>query len=455
MKTSKNFNYELEKNLLSQIIYDMKIIDVVSSEINANDFHSTTNKTVYKALKTMHDAFNEDFDYDLFKEYLSKSDKIKVQDEYINELIENAITASTYASVTQRIKELSLLRSISEAAQTALINSSQGDQKPNDIIDKLEHDINMLNTRNGLNNVIPISNLTSSYFENMSDVKLESIKTGYEQLDNVLQGGIKRSDLIIIAARPGMGKTSFALNLGMNMAKEKKHVLLFTLEMANDQLLDRLLAAKSKVPLNNIIQKNYVTQPKETEKITAALDELTKYTLYIADTANVTINDIKQMARKKHAENELDVIIIDYLQLITTSSKTVREQEVAEVSRTLKILSKELQVPIIALAQLSRNVEHRTDPRPTLSDIRESGSIEQDADVVMFLYRTQYYKNVSANDSSHSNQIMELLIKKHRHGQQGVVLLNYDLKIQKFSNTTIEQENSYKAAQQLEKTNNR
>lgn len=443
-----NYSHELERELLSQIMFDLNVLEDVSLEITDDDFHFEQNRIIFSLLKELYkETLEEDkkYQHTIFKAKVNSSKyKNIVNVDYVD-LIQGLAFSTTQLNTTMaKVKEYAMLRSLEKIAEKAANDARRQNKKTDEISDELLHNLNILETRKGSEKIISLQEISSEYKMRLNEEKGSSIKTGYDNLDTVLQGGLHKSDLIIIAARPGMGKTALALNLGLNVAKKNLKVLMFTLEMANDQLFVRLLSSVSKVTLNNIIEKIYLNRPEDGLKINKAIDELQKLPIYIADTASATISEIKQMSRKQAKRDGLDLIIIDYLQLITSTGKPnqIREQEVAEISRSLKILAKELQIPIVALAQLSRSVEHRSDPRPTLADIRESGSIEQDADVVMFLYRGNYYKNISHNEKADS-EMMELLIKKHRHGKQGTVYLKYDLSTQTFYTPTETEEFNY------------
>jgi len=269
-------------------------------------------------------------------------------------------------------------------------------------------------------------------------------------------GGFHGSDLIILAARPAMGKTAFALNLALNVAKTGKHVLVYSLEMGNEQLFDRLLSIESKIKLSAI--KDGTLKDSDYTDLGNGMGRLAELPLYISDSSSVNILEIKAVARRLKAEGKLDFMMIDYLQLInpTAGSKKSREQEISEISRSLKIIAKELNIPIITLSQLSRSVEQRTDKRPILSDLRESGAIEQDADMVMFLYREKYYNKDNnmeqSGDNSNSGipnkyiqsqqqksdddelEKVEVIIGKHRSGPTGTIILGFRPGYQQFVN---------------------
>ena len=263
------------------------------------------------------------------------------------------------------------------------------------------------------------------------------IPSGYYDLDAML-AGFQKSDLIILAARPAMGKTSFALNIAQNVAlKANIPVAIFSLEMSKEQLVQRLLCSEAEVDTQRLKTGNM--QTKDWEKLAIAMDAFSQAPIYIDDTAGCTITDLRAKCRRlAMAEKNLGLIVIDYLQLIEGTGREDRLQQISGISRGLKILAKELNIPIIALSQLSRAVEGRQDKRPQLSDLRDSGSIEQDADIVMFIYRDEYYKNAESEDDEAERATnkgeAEIIIAKHRNGPVGTVKLLFQGNITKFKN---------------------
>jgi len=307
--------------------------------------------------------------------------------------------------------------------------------------------------------IVKLSELVQSKVKRLDDGseakgKITGISSGFSRYDSITSG-FHGSDLIILAARPAMGKTAFALNLAINVAKQGKGVLIYSLEMGNEQLFDRLVASESRVRLKGI--KDGTLTSEELVTLGDGLGRLSEMPIYISDSASVTMLEIKANARRLKAEGKLDFMLIDYLQLISplTNSRKSREQEISEISRSLKILAKELNIPIVTLSQLSRGVEQRVDKRPILSDLRESGAIEQDADMVMFLYRESYYNKDTATEVNNVNipekyvkkpqdlpktgekqemEKVELIIGKHRSGPTGTIELGFFPNYQQFVN---------------------
>lgn len=449
--SNKIYDYNIEMSILCNLLYDSKLIDEIQSEIDYRDFYDNRNKEIYKLLLKLRKE-KKDFDNIIFKSFARQNDKLDIiGEEYIDSLFENIYTSQKIEIYAERLKELSTRRKLVDACQVTTTKVYNGQEESRDIIEQLEQKMTEINNRNGINNVTTVQDLLTDFLDRVSQKKKisDSVTTGYADFNNLTLGGLHPSELVILAARPGMGKTALALNMALNAAKDNKKVLLLSLEMGTDQLMDRLLSMQSNVPLKNIRGK--FCNDQELMKLADAVATLTNYSsISISETTNLTIYDISQMARKlKREEDGLDLLIIDYLQLIkSTSDNRTREQQVSEISRALKTLAIELKIPIIALAQLSRGVENREGNRPKLSDIRESGSIEQDADLVLFLYRNSYYKR---EDQNYKSQITELSIDKNRNGSQGIVYLTFDAECQKFYDTPQDSINSYKAKIEQEK----
>ncbi len=380
----------------------------------------------------------------------------------LTEVVPTAANAITYAKI---VKDNSVQRKLIDTGSKIVEMAYRGYEDIDTMLDKSESMIFKIAESKEKKDIISLKELANIKLINMENTPkkgLSGISSGYTEYDDKTRG-FHGSDLIILAARPAMGKTAFALNLALNVAKQDKGVLIFSLEMGNEQLFDRLLAAETKLPFSKIKDGNL----KETEwaQYAAGMGRLADLPLYISDSSIVNIMGIKAISRRLKAEGKLDMILIDYLQLIssTEGSRRSREQEISEISRSLKIIAKELNVPVLTLSQLSRAVESRTDKRPMLSDLRESGAIEQDADMVMFLYRDDYYQNLSNNMNQQQDQnqatpypiqknkeqddaikVVEVIIGKHRSGSTGTIKLGFRLEYQQFLNIiTDERANNY------------
>jgi replicative DNA helicase len=362
---------------------------------------------------------------------------------FINDLSYKTITTTNVEYYAKIVQEKAIKRSLINAGSEII--SAGYDLNPIeeslDIAEKLIYDIGAQKASQAL---VPIKDLVMSAYTTIEERynnkgQLTGTPTAYYDLD-AMTNGLQKSDLIILAARPAMGKTSFALNIAQNVAlKANVPVAIFSLEMSKDQLTQRLLCAEAEVDTQRLKTGNM--QAKDWEKLAGAMEKFHQCpaTIYIDDTAGVTITDLRAKCRRlAMAEKNLGLIVIDYLQLIEGTGREDRLQQISGISRGLKILAKELNIPIIALSQLSRAVEGRQDKRPQLSDLRDSGSIEQDADIVMFIYRDEYYRNAESEEDEVEKATnkgeAEIIIAKHRNGPVGTVKLLFQSNITKFKN---------------------
>lgn len=355
---------------------------------------------------------------------------------YVVELVNSTPTSKNVEHYAKLVKEKATLRRVIADLSDSLSSAYQGDVSISDIIAQTEKsmlDISNQNTGTGFRNVADILDTHMQMVETRSqtDGVVTGLSTGFVGLDKITTG-LHEDNLIILAARPAMGKTALALNIAQYIAvKEKKPVAIFSLEMGAENLIERMLASEGMVEGYHLKTGNLSVE--EWSRLVHAQGNLYDAPIFVDDTAGIRISEIRSKARKLAQEmGGLGVIIIDYLQLITGSKGENRQQVVSEISRELKILAKDLKVPVIALSQLSRAVEQRQDKRPMLADLRESGSIEQDADIVAFLYREAYYQKEQA-DSQESNNVTELILEKNRHGSLGTVKLYFHKEYTKFS----------------------
>lgn len=438
----------IEEKVLGILIQNSQHILDVSETLKENDFYVEINKKVYS---TMISLFNEkgNFDAIILEAELSRLNLLESfgGKEKIIQLLEEApldINIDLYINI---LKENSSKRNILIACKDIENEANRNYKSYLDLKDYAQmriFEVTQSETRSDVSMLGEIGSRIKKKIIELSNgtiISNNDMPTSYIQYDKIT-GGLQRTDLIILAARPAMGKTAFALNIAYNIAKLGKTVLVFSLEMGTEQLYNRLLAASSKIEMNKIKNLNYTQS--EQEILNRTMKELSELKMYVSEASGVTILDIKNISRKIKAQNELDFIVIDYLQLISSyqGDNRSREQQVSEISRSLKILAKELNVPILALSQLSRGVEGRQDKRPMLSDLRESGAIEQDADQVLFLYREGYYtkeSNKEQEEQKEQNDIpllqrVELIISKHRNGSTGTVQLGVDLDKQLFFN---------------------
>ena len=462
LEKEKIWSAKAEESLLSCIILNEKILPDVLKAVDVEDFYKENHKVIFEAIKNM----KEDgigIEPASIIEYLKSVNLYEEAggENYIYDLGE-VVSISTNAMLyAARIKELSVKRKISSYAGNILRNVGNKYSSVESIISDAEKKINEISRKNSKNEIAEISDLAVKKLETLDKYKNgeipEGISSGFDEVDKLLSG-FHESDLMILAARPAMGKTAFALNLALSVAKQGKHVLIFSLEMGTEQLYDRILSAVAGIKLTSL--RNNKTTDEDMEKIGTVFGRITEMPIHISDASSPTTEDIKSAARKLRHEGRLDFLLIDYLQLISPESrsgfKRSREQEISEISRSLKLLAKELKIPILALSQLSRGVEQRMSKRPMLSDLRESGAIEQDADIVMFIYRDSYYNKdegvpydeigeaEQAEEISKENAIKaeetEIIISKHRNGPCGTAKVAFEPEFQRFSNIRKETE---------------
>lgn len=418
---------DAEQTLLGCIITNTDKLLEVDGIINHLDFYVDKHKNIYDTIRTL---VNNGVAVDT----VTLIEELKIKDllmrcggaSYISELAIGAINYSNVKSYAEIIREKSNRRKLIRAGQALMTKGFEEDIDV--IVEETENDLYSVISSEKAQDIVPITKaveksllaLESRY---KSGGKLIGISTGFNDLDK-LTSGLQEKDFIIVAARPSMGKTAFALNIGQAASKDSS-VAIFSLEMSTEQLMDRLLSAKCLVEFQKIREGNL--NDNEFLNITRGANEIITRKLFIDDEASM-LSDIKAKCRKLKIQKGLDVVIIDYLQLIRTTGKmNSREQEVSYISRELKALAKELNITVIALSQLSRAPEQRADHRPILSDLRESGSIEQDADIIHFLYRDEYY-----NNESEDKNIAEIITAKNRNGETKTTKLAWVGKYQRF-----------------------
>ncbi|HHE76779.1 MAG TPA: replicative DNA helicase [Candidatus Parcubacteria bacterium] len=421
---------EAEKSLLGALMLDKNAIIKVVDFLQPRDFYKKTHQEIYQAIL---DLFERNEPIDL----LSVSTRLKEKNSleaiggngFLTELINMVPTAahvSNYAKIVQRKR---ILRDLIEAGQEINVMGHNEEEDINILLDKAEQRIFRITQKGLTQNFFPIKDGLGEAFERLEELSkhqggARGLPTGFKSLDNILSG-LQKSDLIILAARPSMGKSSLALNIAANIAVNQKiPVGIFSLEMSNDQIIDRLIATFSNVDLWKLRTGRLSGDGEENDfvRIQHALGILSEAPIYIDDAASSNVLQMRAMARRLQSEHGLGLIIIDYLQLMESRAQNVSMvQQVTEISRSLKGLARELNVPVLALSQLSRAVEQRVPQIPRLADLRESGSLEQDADVVLFIYREDRYRE----DTARKN-IADIIIAKHRNGPVGKVELYFD-----------------------------
>lgn len=428
---------EAEKSVLGGIFLKPDIFGDVVEILHPNDFYKNGHKLIYEAMR---DIYNSGTGIDLIVvvNKLKKNEKFDelVGEQLLFDIISDVPTAANIIEYAKIVKEKATLRRLGEVGTKIVELAYEGYEEVDNILDKAEGMIFKISENVDSKDLVSLKDVIAQEFVRLEKVYQNKgvatgISSGFSDFDQ-MTSGFHPSDLIILAARPAMGKTAFALNLALNAAmKSKKGVLLFSLEMSSSQLLQRLLSIEAGIGLQKI--RNGFLDPDDWGKLGLASMKLSNSEINIADLPNVNVLEIRAIARRLKAAGKLDMIIIDYLQLIKGNSTRGdnRQQEISEISRALKGIARELDIPIIALSQLSRATEQRADRRPMLSDLRESGAIEQDADMVMFLYRDDYY-----NEDSEDKGLTEVIIGKQRNGPVGTIKLRFFHEYTKFENFT-------------------
>lgn len=414
---------EAEQSVLGSMIMDADAIVTASELITGEDFY---NKQYGVIFDTMVELQNSGGSVDM----VTLQDKLKEKDvppevsslEYVRDFITAVPTSANIKYYAEIVQKKSVLRKLIRTTEGISNTCYAGKEDVEDILEDTEKQIFDIVQRRNVGDYVPIQQVVMNALDMIERAAknkgaITGVPTGFTDLD-YSTAGFQPSDLILIAARPSMGKTAFALNIALHAALRcQKCVALFSLEMSKEQLVNRLFAMESKVNSQNLRTGNL--SDKEWDKLMEGAIEVGKSKLIIDDTGSISISELRSKCRKFKLEHGLDMIMIDYLQLMTGNGKTdSRQQEVSDISRSLKALARELNVPVVALSQLSRKVEERPDHRPMMSDLRESGAIEQDADVVMFIYRDDYY-----NKDTDKPNVAEIIIAKQRNGPVGTIEL--------------------------------
>ncbi len=424
---------EAEQAILGALLIDRNALSEVSGRLRADCFYLEKHKELYEAIISLYEE-SMPVDIVTVSDVLTRRGTLeKVGDmDYIAHLANSVVTTTNVAHYVSIIEDKALLRSLIENSGKIMDMGYEGALEGLEVLNQAEKSVFDLSqglNRTGLEAINSLLDKTFSQLEElcMNKSDLTGVPSGFIDLDRKTSG-FQNSDLILVAARPAMGKTSFVLNVAVNAALRNFPVAIFSLEMSRTQLVNRILALESMVELEKMRTGRLETE--DWKKIGYTLGPLAKSPIYIDDNASTNTMEMMSKLRKLKLEKGLGLVVIDYLQLMEGRKKNDnRQQEISEISRSLKIMAKELDVPIIALSQLSRAPEQRTDHRPILSDMRESGAIEQDADMVMFLYRDDYY-----NDETEKRNIVEVIISKHRNGSTGTVELAWMPEFTKFGN---------------------
>lgn len=423
---------EAEQSVLWSLLIDKDGFLVISDILSKDDFYDDRHAKIFE---TMIELYTKNRPIDLITLRERLDDKKMLDQiwgmEYIVELTDIVPTSSNIFEYATIVKNKSVNRKLLKVGNEILLYGYDEETHINELLEKAEKSLFGVTQVFIKNKLIHIADILESRFEEYSEIheNPDSIKdhrlyTWFKSLDNTI-GGLKPWDMVILAARPSMWKTAFSLNLAQNIWFAGKNVAIFSLEMSKEQLTDRMIT--SSIGINSWKLAKWELEDEEFAKLWEAMEKLSKANIYIDDSAGGNMFDLKSKARRLKMEAWLDLIVIDYLQLMSNGNSLNRVQEISEISRGIKALARELQVPIIALSQLSRAVESRTDKKPILSDLRESGSIEQDADIVMMLYREEYY-----DEFTDKKWITDIAIKKNRNWPVGSIELMFDRTNQKF-----------------------
>ncbi|GMR70123.1 replicative DNA helicase [Aerococcus viridans] len=440
---------EAEQAVLGAILLDSDVFISVLEYVSADDFYSRANQLIFEAMEELN-RDDEAIDALTVQQKLNNMHMLENVGgyEYIFQLANDTPTAANAEYYARIVEEKSLLRKLIQASNKIARESFEQEESVSVILDEAEKSIlNVAENRNR-NGFIHIRDVVFESMQNLDDLSkngqdVTGIPTGYPDLD-AMTAGLQPEELIILAARPAVGKTAFALNIAQNVAtKQDGVVAVFSLEMGAGSLVNRMICAEGSINAGHL-RTGQLTEDEWSDLIVAS-GALSEADIYIDDTPGIRVTEIRSKSRRLLKERgRLDLIVIDYLQLIEGSGKRNenRQQEVSDISRQLKKIAKELHVPVIALSQLSRGVEQRQDKRPVLSDIRESGSIEQDADIVAFLYRDDYYERGEGEDDDGGSEprlednIVEVIIEKNRSGARGTVKLIFTKEFNKFSSVS-------------------
>ncbi|MBS4892040.1 replicative DNA helicase [Veillonella sp.] len=426
-------NLDAEKAVLGALLTNGSnsgaVVDTVTSILKSEDFYRDAHRIIYDAILEIVHA-NKTADFITVGEELDRRKRLDAVGglAYITSLANESVSYNVeeHAKI---ISEKAQLRRLIDAGNKIVGMTYAGEDEPTTILNKAEQMVlDVSGQTQSESSFAPISEIVLSNLDKLNalqqhDGAITGVPTGFKDVDHVFNG-LQKSDLILVAARPAMGKTAFTLNIAQNVTMlYDKTVAFFSLEMGKEQLVARILSSVAGVSSEKL-RRAYNMDPTDWEKVIAAADRMSKAKLFIDDTPGLTVQDMRSKLRRLKVEHGLDLVIVDYIQLMqgrnSGKGSENRQQEVSEISRNLKLIAREFNVPLIALSQLSRSVESRPDKRPVLSDLRESGSLEQDADIVIFLYRDKYY-----DENSEKGDNAEVLIRKHRNGSVGTVELQF------------------------------
>ena len=437
-----------EKSVIGSMLMDKDAISEVNSMISKEDFYNTQYGILFEAIVSLYNE-GKPVDEVVLGEKLREMGAPESISNlgFLGEILAGAATAAFAREYAQIVKEKSYMRKIIRLADNMMASAYEGREDADNLMEEYESRMfEMMQKKSGSKDFSSINDVLTDVISEIEAAtrnkgKINGLRTGFKDLDNMLTG-LHGGELLLVAARPAMGKTAFVLNIAHHVAiKEKVPVAIFSLEMSSEQLVTRLVAVDSMVEAKSL--KTGEISDSDWMKIVETTDNMANSQLYIDDNSSITVSELRTKCRKLAQTRGLGLIIIDYLQLMSSSQKVEsRQLFIAEVSRALKGLAKELNVPVIALSQLNRAVDSRPDHRPVLADLRESGAIEQDADVVMFIYRDDYYNS----DTTEKPGVAEIIVAKQRNGATGTVELAWIGKYTKFASISYESASASSAA---------
>ena len=429
-------NLDVEASLLGSLLIDSDAFIKIGDAIQADDFYDEKHRVIFAAMRSLHDK-RSPIDILTLSEQLKNDSRLDLVGgaSYLTELTNTVPTAAHLEQYAQIVAEKAIRRRLISASHDIAEVSFDENMSLQELIEEAETRLFDVSQKHVRQDITSLESILGDSFDRLDDLHrnkggIRGIPTGLRDLDKLI-AGLQRSDLIVIAGRPSMGKTALMLNISLDIATKANQgaVLYFSMEMSKEQLVDRLLAAEANVDAWKLRTGEGLTDT-DFERLSAAMGALAEAPIFIDDTSGITVSDLRTKARRLHHQHPLAAIMVDYLQLMSGGSRFAatanRVQEISEISRSLKILARELNVPVVAASQLSRSVESRNPPIPQLADLRESGSIEQDADIVTFIYRPNYY------DDSADPNVTELHIKKHRNGPTRNLSIFFDRDKQRF-----------------------
>lgn len=434
MKKLPPQSLEAERSVLGGMLIDTEAVDRVREFIDAKDFYLKPHQLIFNAVSELSRRGTP-------ADLLTVSDFLKAQElletvggvQYLASLVDSVSSAANITAYAKMVQEKSIFREVIQSGTRMIEEAYSGASDLVELLDKVEKDVFSIAHRSMSDSMAPIREMVRVAFKQIQErfekkTTITGTSTGYHGLDRLLSG-LQKSDLIIVAARPSVGKTAFALNMGVHMAgREQCPTAIFSLEMSKEQLVQRMLCMESRVD-GGRLRGGYL-KDEDWPRLTHAASVLSEAPIYIDDTPGLSIFELRAKCRRLAKSGGLGCVIVDYLQLMRVKGRIEsREREIAEISMGLKALAKELNIPVVALSQLNRSLEARQDKRPVLSDLRESGSIEQDADIIMFLYRDEVY-----HPDTDQPGIAEVIISKHRAGPTGLVKLAFLNEYTRFEN---------------------